>query len=96
MVSGPREVEALQAEGVQAGTIWTVDQLLPMLKDPGVTHDDAIRIARLRQVFNATVVEDFPPEATPAEPAPDASQEPQQGTLDLDKPLQQQSDQWRG
>lgn len=83
LVAGPEEVQTLMAEGVKAGRIWTVAEMVDFLQAPGMTSEEALKVARLRQVFNATIVDIRPAEPTEQAPQPDEAREPEQRDLDL-------------
>jgi len=89
MVADRDEVEALIAEGVAARRIWTLADMADLLRLPGMSHEEALRVARLREAFSATIVEIRPADQhqrpkTQESPAPEP--EPIQPELDLGAP----------
>ena len=93
-VSGAAEAEMLRTEGVRRGRIWTASELRDLLGAPGMTHQDAIAIAKAKAAFNGTVDgvrPDTPPEP-PTPPVAPPRHEPVQGLLGLDAPARPEFD----
>lgn len=84
-----QQADELVADGFHRGAIWTLTELVELTRAPGMTHDSAVQTARLRQMFNATVVEIGPASRSAVQdqpssaPAPPSEHEPDQGSLDL-------------
>ncbi len=63
-VSGQEEVERLRKEGVPRGRIWTASELRDLIAAPGMTHEDALAVARVKLMFNAQISDAPAPEST--------------------------------
>jgi hypothetical protein len=86
-VSGPQEVQMLRAEGVPRGRIWSAPELRALLESQGMTHEDALAIARTKVAFNCEVANsspDVPGTKTDTKHEEDSRSEPTQTSLNLD------------
>ena len=94
-VSGDAGVQSLLAEGVRRGRIWTAGELRDLLAAPGMTHEDALPVARAKLAFNATVADVRPAEPEIRSTAPTEEPhgtEPVQASLELDAPATREFD----
>lgn len=63
-VPGLEQVDSLRAGGVRRGRIWTAAELRDLMAAPGMSHEDAVAIARAKLTYNATVTAGSPTDTT--------------------------------
>ena len=92
-VPGPDAVERLRLNCIRRGRIWTAAELRDLMAAPGMTHEDALAIARAKLGFNATVAAVRPdPLPTAGNNATPQQPQPRQSSLDLDVSPTQEHD----
>lgn len=92
-----QQADELVSDGNRRGAIWTLAELADLIKAPGMTHESAIQAARLRQIFNATVVDirscsAVSTMASPEPLTPEPDENPVQSRLDMGQRLRVEPD----